>query len=173
MKWLWGLAGLTLLAIACGGCGPTSYGSIVFSQEPAGDYKWSSTTERNTHTEATQDALTSCRRQGGTNCTEVAWFVNECAALYRVDTNGYAAAVASTAQEALDDAFAKCGTVGKHCTAEVAACTGDAYPPNSVWNYSVERAEAARQGQLTQTRQLKNALDNLLNRQDSCNTRGG
>ncbi len=129
------------LTVDCGGSGSTAagesaaavgsaavhaeglHGSISFSQEDDGGYAWGIAWRFDNRFDATREAVTQCRREGGTNCTEVGWFENACGALAIGDENGYGAGWGDSTAAAERDALRQCRVANDNCRIEVARCS--------------------------------------------------
>lgn len=98
------------------------YGSIAFSQQPDGGYKWGITWNSRSREGAESQAITGCRGEGGRSCTEIYWFRNTCGALAIGGGNGWGTGAGATAVDAQRGALAKCRTRNRDCQIAVARC---------------------------------------------------
>ena len=99
------------------------YGSIAFSEEYGGGYAWGMAWSYGTLSEAQNNAISECRRKGGTNCGEIVWFRDACGALAIGDNGGYGSGWGTSYGIAQQYALNTCQSYGnRNCRIAITRC---------------------------------------------------
>ena len=119
---------LVLIAVIASAAVPVAaqerWGSIAFSQTSGGGYAWGMAWSYGSHSAARRDAINECRRRGGGNCSEIAWFHDACGALAVGSNNGSGSGWGTSTSIAESYAIQSCRSYGnRNCRVVISRCS--------------------------------------------------